>query len=311
MTITLPGLMAADTGAIRAFADHFERLAHQIDDAVGDLGTATRDLPNYWSAGPGAQAADRRDTDLRQQLATAYDPVNFGARVMRDFADQLDQQRQMVHSVVSEAEGKGFHVDLAGGTVTGSFAGGAPMIGLQAAQSSADYFAGLLGDIVARANQSDSSAQGQLSQLGTGGVDLPTVPPKAQLAYDDSIFRQTQPAQLAEWWQRLNPLTREQYVATYPDAVGAAEGLPSHDRDAANRILLRQRHAQLLAEQQKLDAMHDGAGSPGLQQVQMDLAATERLRKADGYLVDYRPGDEQHTQVSAGNDPKWDALWVF
>ncbi|MEV6848230.1 hypothetical protein [Actinoplanes sp. NPDC051411] len=309
MTMTLAGLMAADTPKIRAFADHYERLAHQIDEAVGDLGTATRDLPNYWSAGPGSAAASSAAADLRRRLSTAYDPVNWGAQVIRRFADDLDQYRQMVHGVVAEAEGKGFRIDLAAGAVTGTapLAAGAPMIGLQAAQASADYYAQLLADLLAKANQSDAGTRHQLSQVDPGGVELQTVPFAPQLPTNATAesFAQGTPAELAKWWQVLDPLTREQLVEKYPGAVGAAEGLPSRYRDAANRILLQQRHAQLLAEQRKLP---DG---PGLQRVQIDLVATERLRKADGYLVDYQPGKEQHTRLSAGDDPKWDALWVF
>jgi hypothetical protein len=309
MTMTLAGLLAADTPKIRGFADHYERLAHQIDEAVGDLGTATRDLPNYWSAGPGSAAAAAADADLRLRLSTAYDPVNWGAQVIRRFADDLDQYRQMVHSVVAEAEGKGFRVDLTSGAVTGTapLAGGAPMIGLQAAQASAEYYAELLADILDQANRSDLGTQRELAQVDPGGIELPTVPfaPQQPTNATAESFSQGTPAELAKWWQALDPLTREQLVEKYPGAVGAAEGLPSRYRDAANRVLLQQRRAQLLAEQQRLP---DG---PGLQRVQVDLVATERLQKADGYLVDYRPGDEQHTRLSAGDDPKWDALWVF
>jgi hypothetical protein len=315
MTVTLPGLLAADTGAIRAFADHLERVAHQIDEAVGDLGAATRDLPNFWSSGPGSAAAAERDTDLRQQLSTAYDPVNWGARLVREFADQLDQYRQMAHSVVDEAQGKGFRIDLTDGSVTGTAApgGGTPMIGLPAAQASADYYAQLIADIVAKADRSDIDTQRRLSQVDPGGVELASVPAQPQLPTDATAatFAQGTPAELAGWWQRLEPLTRENLVERYPDAVGSAVGLPSRYRDAANRILLQRRRSQLIAEQQRLDEARGGAGSPGLQRVQMDLAATERLQGEKGYLVDYRPGDEQHTRLSDGDDPKWDALWVF
>lgn len=312
MTITLAGLMAADTGAVRAFADHLERMAQQIDEAVGDLGAATRDLPHYWSSGPGAAAAAAQDADLRQRLSTAYDPANWGAQVVRGLADDLDHFRQMAHSVIAEAASKGFRVDLAAGTVTGSgpLAGGAPMIGLQAAQASAEYYVQLLADILGQANRSDLSARAWLSRADPGGAELPAVPsdsthPQQPADVTAADFRQQDPAALAKWWQALDPLTRQQILEKFPDAVGAAVGLPSRYRDAANRILLQQRHAQLLAEQQKLP---DG---PGLQRVQMDLAAGDRLRKSDGYLVDYQPGNEQHTELSDGNDPKWDALWVF
>lgn len=307
MTMTLAGLMAADTGAIRSFADHYERLAHRIDEAVGDLGAATRDLPNHWSAGPGSAAAAARDADLRKRLSTAYDPVNWGAQVIRGFAGELDRYRQMAREVVAEAEGRGFRVDLAAGTVTGPVVAGAPPWGLQAAQASPDYYAQQLADILGQANESDRGAQFELSQVDPGGVELTSVPfaPQQPTNADGSTFTGTPPEELAKWFQVLDPLTRERLVQTYPEQAGAAVGLPSRYRDMANRILLGRRHAQLLAEQQRLP---DG---PGLQRVQLDLIATERLRRADGYLVDYRPGNEQHTELSAGDDPKWDALWVF
>ena len=301
MTMTPAGLMAADTDAIRAFADHYERLAHRIDEAVGDLGQATRDLPNYWSAGPGSAAAAAQDADLRKRLSTAYDPVNWGAQVIRSFAGELDRYRQMAREVVAEAEGRGFHVDLADGTVTG------PAPGSPGPPASPEHYAQQLADILGRADESDRGAQFELSQVDPGGAELTSVPfaPQQPTNADGSTFAGTPPAELAKWFQVLDPLTRERLVEAYPEQAGAAVGLPSRYRDLANRLLLRRRHAQLLAEQQRLP---DG---PGLQRVQMDLIATERLRQADGYLVDYRPGNEQHTELSAGDDPKWDALWVF
>ena len=309
MTITLPGLLAADTAAIRAFADRFERLAHLVDDTVAELSAATRDLPNYFSAGEGAAAARQHDADLRQQLATAYDPVDYSAHLIRDFADRLDQCRQMLHSVVSEAEGKGFRIDLPSGRVTAPPQPVAPMIGLQAAQSTVDYYVDLIDEIVTRADQADRDTQASLAQLGTGGLQLQTVLPKGYLPYDGRAIAGMRPADRADWWHRLNPLTREQYATAYPDVVGAAEGIPSRDRDLANRIVLEQRRTQLLAQEQHLSDLHDGAGTPALQQVQLNLAATERLQRQTGYLVDYRPGDEQHATLGPG-DAQWDALWV-
>jgi hypothetical protein len=315
MTITPAGLLAADTATIRAFADHFEGLAHLVDDTVADLSAATRDLPNHWSSGPGSAAARQHDADLRQQLATAYQPVDLAAHIIRSFADSLDQCRMMLRSVADEAESKGFQVDLASGRITGPAQPIEPIIGLQAAQSTVGYYVARIEDIVAQADEADVSTQRQLEQLGTGGLELQTVPPKGYLPYDGGTIAGLPPTELSEWWHRLNPLTREQYATAYPDEVGSAEGLPSRDRDLANRILLDRRQTQLRAREQQLSDRLDGAGTPMLQQVQLDLAAAERLRAQlddpshRGLLVDYSPGYEQQARLTTA-DSKWDALWV-
>ena len=46
------------------------------------------------------------------------------------------------------------------------------------------------------------------------------------------------PAQVAEWWSTLTAAEKEAVVATYPDVIGCADGLPADARDQANRITL-------------------------------------------------------------------------
>jgi hypothetical protein len=46
------------------------------------------------------------------------------------------------------------------------------------------------------------------------------------------------PVQVAEWWSTLTAAEKEAVVATYPDVIGCADGLPADARDPANRITL-------------------------------------------------------------------------
>jgi hypothetical protein len=315
MTITLAALRDADPSRIRAVADHFEALAHLIDGTVADLSAATRDLANFWSAGPGAAAARQRDADLRQQLATAYQPVELSARVIKEFAGNMEHCRQMLDSVVAEAESKGFRVDLTTGVVTGPAEPIDPIIGLQGAQSTVEYYVSQLDGVLAQADEFDRIAAIALDSVDPGGLELQTVLPRGYLQWDGADIAGLPAGDRADWWHRQNPLTQEQYAAAYPDVVGSAEGIPSRYRDMANRILLDRRHAQLVGQEQELSDRNDGAGTPMLQQVQLNLAATERLQAQlddpthHGYLVDYRPGDEQHATLTT-TPSKWDALWV-
>ena len=44
--------------------------------------------------------------------------------------------------------------------------------------------------------------------------------------------------QVAEWWSTLTAAEKEAVIATYPDVIGCADGLPADARDQANRISL-------------------------------------------------------------------------
>jgi len=309
MTITLQGLLHADTATIRSVAERWERLVAAIDTAVEDLGRTTQDLPNHWSSGPGSQAAQSRRADLRIEVGNAHRYCDTIGHAVRGFADDLEHCRQMLHSVVSEARGRGFTIDLASGSIT------APIEPSGAVGASADGYVAQIGEILAKANAANDQAATVLNGNVAGEVELATTRPPDYLVVDPYALSITAPADLASWWHSQHPVVREQYLAAYPDVLGAAEGLPSRDRDAANRILLRRKRDELLAARQRMDTLQDGASSRALAAVDTHLAAVQSLqRRLDdparpgSFLVDYQPGDEQHAELSAG-DAKWDGVW--
>ena len=67
MTITMQGLLHADTARLRAAAERWATLVTRVDATAGDLIDVTRDLPHHW-AGTGGEAAQRRSTRLQAQL---------------------------------------------------------------------------------------------------------------------------------------------------------------------------------------------------------------------------------------------------
>jgi hypothetical protein len=306
MTITLQGLLHADTATVRSVAERWERLVAAIDTAVEDLGRTTQDLPNHWSSGPGALAAQGRRADLRVEVGNAHRYCDAIGHAVRGFADDLEHYRQMLHGVVSEARGRGFTIDLASGLIT------API----ESPGGADAYVAQIGEILAKANAANDRAAAILDDNVAGEVELASTRPPDYLQVDPYALSIAAPPDLASWWHGLHPLVRERYVAAYPEVLGAAEGLPSRDRDAANRILLLRKRDELLAARQRLDAVQDGAGSRALAAVDTHLAAVDSLQRRlddparpESYLVDYQPGDEQHAEPSAG-DARWDAVWV-
>ncbi|MFF4489776.1 alpha/beta hydrolase [Streptomyces sp. NPDC001544] len=68
----------------------------------------------------------------------------------------------------------------------------------------------------------------------------------------DSIPHGESPAENKKWWDGLTQEQREEYQALYPAEIGALDGLPSVIRDASNRIVLDETHAQV---QHNLDAL--------------------------------------------------------
>ena len=310
MTITLQGLLHADTATLRSVADRWERLVAAIDTTVEDLGRTTQDLPHHWSSGPGAQAAQQKRADLRAEVGNAHRYCDAIGHAVRAFADDLEHYRRLLHGVVAEARDRGFTIDLESGRIT------APIQPLGSAGPSIDGYVAQIGEILAKASAADDQAATVLTGNLAGELDLAGARPPDYLEVDPYALSVAAPADRAAWWHAQHPLIQERYVAAYPEVVGAAEGLPSKDRDAANRILLQRRRAELLAAAQRLDTAQHGAGSQALAGVDAHLAAADSLqRRLDdpsrprSYLVDYQPGDEQHAVPGAGGT-EWDGLWA-
>ncbi|MGK5629371.1 alpha/beta hydrolase [Streptomyces sp. URMC 123] len=55
------------------------------------------------------------------------------------------------------------------------------------------------------------------------------------------------PKENAAWWNGLSKEQQDAYVSLHPASVGALDGLPAEVRDTANRTVLREEHAELLA----------------------------------------------------------------
>ena len=295
MTITLSGLLAADTPALRAVAAHWSRLVEDVDAAVLDLGAATQDLPHHWS-GPDAQAAADRAGTLRTQIGNAHLKCAVIATAMRTFADDLEQCKRMLDNVVGEARGRGLTIDLRSGTVTAPL--GAPA-GAGEQQLSVDAYAAQISEIIQRADAADAKARAVLADNSIAEwADLPT-----KLHYrermddlDRMVFPTLTSDSQAQVWQYAHPVEKERVIAEQPEVYGSAPGVPPADRDRANRLLLAREKSALL------DQQAHATKEQHLAVVNTRLAAIDRLEQRlagpGALLVDYRPGDEANTTVT-------------
>lgn len=306
MTITLQGLMHADTAALLSAADRWDRVSAALDAAVEDQGRATLDLPNHWSSGPGAQAAQEANADLRARIGNAYVQCHQIALAVRGFAEDMEHFRRKLRRLVGDAERDGLRIELASGQITGPFEAGTALI---------DSYVQQISEILAQANAVDQDGAGLVgAQVRHDGAAPPgDLRPLNEISL--ASLSTSEPYYRALWWDAQHPLNQDRAIAEHPEIVGASAGFPSAARDAANRLLLRRQHAVLLTQRAQLlsgGQSPDQAHRDQLRQVDAQIGAVGQLqRRLDdparprAYLTGYRPGQETAAVVSHG-DTEWD-----
>jgi hypothetical protein len=308
MTITLQGLMRADTAALSSAADRWDRVGAALDAAVEDQGRATRDLPNHWSSGPGAQAAQEANADLRARIGNAYVHCHQIALAVRGFAEDMVHFRQKLRGLVGDAERDGLRIDLASGQITGPFEAGTALI---------DSYVQQISEILTQANALDQEGAGLVNAhiLYEGAAPTGDLRPLNEISL--ASLSTSEPYYRAMWWDAQHPLNQDRAIAEHPEIVGASVGFPSGARDAANRLLLERQHAALLTQRTQLlgsaaGQSPDQAHRDQLQQVDARIGAIDHLqRRLDdparpkAYLTGYRPGQETAAVLSHG-DTEWD-----
>lgn len=86
-------------------------------------------------------------------------------------------------------------------------------------------------DLVAALRGVDSVAEGVQAAAAGDRPDLPALTTQLRDRLDD-------PVALAAWWQGLSRAEQEALTTEHPELVGNADGLPTTDRDEANRAAL-------------------------------------------------------------------------
>ncbi|HEY0002288.1 MAG TPA: hypothetical protein VGB74_17695 [Actinoplanes sp.] len=300
MTITLHGLLQADTARVRAVAARWSELAAALDGTVEELGSGTRDLPHHWSSGPGSVAAQERVARLRIQAGNSHQECTWIASAVRVFADEVEQSRERLLEVVREAESRGVRIDLASGRITAPVTTAA---GFGLAGGDVDAYVREIAEILAQADAADRRAMAVLGAHALDGLEAPSAEPPQQNPYSLLTLAGYPPRQQADWWRDQHPLLQERAITEHPEIVGALPGVPSRDRDAANRLLLARARETAIADRNRLAAAPQEIASRALPSVDDRLAGIAELerRLADPsvHLVGYQPGDERNATVTA------------
>ncbi|HEY7483334.1 MAG TPA: alpha/beta hydrolase [Streptosporangiaceae bacterium] len=94
-------------------------------------------------------------------------------------------------------------------------------------------------EILDRPNSALNAADDAKMAAGLAGFDKNNIPPKGV----------DTPKEAADWWRSLPEEQRHLMMNAFPEQIGWLNGIPSEDRDEANRVSLAHRIAQL--EEQK------------------------------------------------------------
>ncbi|GIF21666.1 hypothetical protein BJ973_004890 [Actinoplanes tereljensis] len=244
--VTLRMLFDVDTAAIGRRADGWLRMANGIDDACEQLIRVSRDLEHVWPDGPAAEAAAARSHALRSEASNAYPPCRRIGDALRLHADTLRGLQGRLQGLAAEASGRGFSVDVTTGTVT------APARMFTEPQIVAQQISAYVNEfqaILAQAAESDASTANAISVNlpdATTGFGTLGLPPVTEATLRDQQGRT--PKEVNGWWRTLTPEQQEQAIRDFPELVGWLDGVPSSDRDTANRLVLTTRMNALRGE---------------------------------------------------------------
>jgi hypothetical protein len=348
--LTVRVLFDANVDAMSAQAHAWLTMAQALDSATDDLIRASRDLEHVWPLGTAAEAAHTKNAQLRAEASNAYQPCRRIGNALSEHADTVRHLQAMLQDIAVEAAKVGYDVDIGHGTVSAPqymYEAAGPHANIVAQQCSS-YTAELDG-LVRQAADSDDRTRGILlanlphAQRGFGFVSPPPVPETVLRAQ-----RGRAPADVRAWWDSLTSEQQDQLIHRYPGVVGALDGVPATDRDAANRIILdgelkelkplkdRQESLQhridyilRMADQGRLAEVYPGAMPPRAMQMELgtirdQLAVIgpalapyrieERLENPDkppAFLLGHSSAGDGRAIISVGNPDRADNVVTY
>jgi uncharacterized protein YukE len=308
MAITLDALLHADTRRIQDAAAEWEKIADELDATVEQMAHGTGDLPNHWD-GDAAEAAQQRNRTFQIEIGNIPHGFHVVSRQLRALAEKFEHGRQQVYAVVDDAKADGMRVDLRTGQI--STTGPVTTDSVAAVQGIMDQLADRLTQILARVDDADRQAADLLDGMGLDRTPLD--PELAETGANDFLLQDYQFLQndiysadfKAQAWNDMNQLNRDRLITEHPELIGPTVGLPTADRDRANRLLLARARTAALARQEGLDTAQNGAASRATMNTDRELAdiaaVQQKLAGTPGArLLGYPPA------VIGKADPKWD-----
>jgi hypothetical protein len=231
-------LWRADPAAWRTAGSAWRGVVGLADRRTAELTETAATLRTGWSGAAG-RAADDRLHRIGAELAASRPAFIEVEQILADYAAGLARAKARLDATVRAAATAGVQVDRRG--VVSPDPAAHRLDG--AAVAAVPRIAAGIRTALDLAAVADRDAARRLADLAASASSGWTAPPPAGRPAPGA-----DPAAVRRWWSELSPAQRRWLVGHEPALVGRLDGVPVNDRDQANRLLLTQRRAALLAE---------------------------------------------------------------
>ncbi|TCK21270.1 alpha/beta hydrolase [Pseudonocardia endophytica] len=300
---TYTDLVDVDPTAWLHQARAWDGLAHDLADRADRLRATGARLAETWG-GADARAATRRRDELVGELDAAADRAAAVAAVLGRHAGTVMAAQQRVREAVAGVNPVVARVTDDGTVlpVLGSALSGPGAVGLlDAYLREARRVSGVIADALDDAARSDAETVEALHRLAPADPDRP--PPGGSLPPDGIPPDGTAPAAVTDWWRRLPATERDRLVSEHPDRIGETDGIPTVDRDRANRMRLDGERIRLRRRRMRLDGIGDGVERDRIDDALDGIDVLERRLALPGTLLLGFDTDGDGRAVVAAGDP--------
>ncbi|KAB1161931.1 hypothetical protein F6X68_01985 [Micromonospora sp. AMSO12t] len=314
--VTYADLREARVAPLRDVAQAWTDLSRACAELEARCGAElTGPLRSSGWQGPAASAAMGRLSELDDEFEVASLQTRTAASVLREAAEEFGDLQRRLESAVGAARSLGLTVDEAGRVSAPAMAAGdrhdpdAETIHRRHVQNAAIHTE-LITRIVTEATEADSRIARALTQLKAGapgqfaweynrandGALAAAV--ALQLSEESIPAPGSSPADVHAWWSGLSDDERQVYLTAYPERIGALDGLPATDRDAANQLALRTFVGDDVGQHRDRDDPRHAAALMLLDKLEgaENAAPHERL-----YLLSFDPAGDGKAAVAIGN----------
>ncbi|MFH8404882.1 alpha/beta hydrolase [Streptomyces sp. NPDC018019] len=309
-------LLKQDFSDLEAAVTSWRKLAGELEEAqVRHRQKVTGPLHAGEWRGADSDTAFMKMEASETQLGVAQSDVSSIATVLDTVHVRMKLAQDKLRQGVRDAEADGYAVDDHG-TVTDSRTGStdADDAEAQAARKQRaavmGVYQGIIQDSIDSATKASWEGMQLLQSIDAFTLDKDYGASKAREGarkVADSLFQigdefipsDKDPKENAKWWAGLTPQERQLYIDAYPEKIGWLDGIPSTDRDEANRKSLDISLSEYDLKKQNGElGIHDERQYGGLRKLQ------DALDKADG------SPDENKRLFVLGIDTKGDGRAV-
>ncbi|GAA2528217.1 alpha/beta hydrolase [Winogradskya humida] len=255
--VSLPELRDARLDGLDTAGDAWTTFGKHVEDLAGD---ASADLigplrSSPW-AGPAADAAFTLLDKVDDEFEVAAMQTRTIGSLLSGAADELRASQRSLRALLAQAAAADFAIGD-DGSVTPPQLTYAEIhdpdsaLLVQQRMSVARDYAQQIADILTQATDADSRCARALGELitetfGQEPYEYGDAKDDARAAADALGLTEaaipaggTDPRQVNAWWKTLSPEAQQLYLTAYPERLGSLDGMPSGDRDFANRLALR------------------------------------------------------------------------